>query len=187
MSLSQSLPFTGFPRMDRIRSVSRIMRFACLIAAALLPIALAALWLTPGSSPVFDGIDSATVTENLTFLKRALVFALALIPTALAVMALLRLSRVFAGYAAGRVFTQDAIDGLRATAWFAVWATAARIAVTPLVSVALTYDNAPGQRMVTLAISSDNIFGFVFALTLLVIAWVMSEARRIADDLNQIV
>lgn len=178
--------------MDRIRLVSGTMAAACVIAAALIIAAGAYVWLAWG---VFDGAAEPHIagrplsawSATTSWLERLGGFALSLIPAGLGAAALMALARVFGHFARGAIFGLPAIDGLRRVGWFLVAATLARIIVTPLLTVLVTIDNPPGERIFSVSLDSNDVLALLAAVTVLVIAWVMSEARRNADDLAQIV
>lgn len=174
--------------MERIRAVSRVMSIACLALAGVLVVIVALQWFAPWSRPyLIDRSEVSSLTVALTPLKRALGLGLTLVPVAFAALAFVRLSRVFAKFERGAFFKQETVDGLRATAWAGVWATITKLFVTPLLYVAMTFDNPPGERMLAVSVSSNDLIFLMFAVTFLVLAWVMSEGRRIADDLDQII
>ncbi|MCG8442358.1 MAG: DUF2975 domain-containing protein, partial [Caulobacterales bacterium] len=137
--------------------------------------------------PMLGGMRVDDITGHVGPTKRALGLALTAIPAGFAVAALTRLAGVFRRYARGEIFAQSAIDGLRAVGRLAVGAVVAKILVAPALSVAMTFDNPPGQKMLNLALSSNDLVFLIVAATFTVIASVMSEARAISDDLDQIV
>ena len=51
-----------------------------------------------------------------------------------------------------------------------------------VLSVALTYNNPPGNRQLAISLSLDNYVAVIVGGVLLAVAWVMVEATRIADD-----
>ena len=119
--------------------------------------------------------------------KRLIGFGLIMVPLSFTVLALVRLSGVFRRYSRGEIFSQSTADGLAAVGVWATAAVVAKLVMMPAMSVAMTYDNPPGERMLSIALSSNDFIFLVIAVTFLVLAWVMSEARRISDDLSQIV
>lgn len=173
--------------MQKISIVSRVMAIACLLAAGVIATVVTLAWLASPSPFLIDGATTIAITGEITPVKRALGLTLTLIPISLVALTLWRMSSVFRQFARGRIFRDTTVEGLRRAGWAALWATVAKLAVTPLLHVAMTYDNPPGERQLTFSFSSNDLLFLLFAATFLVMAWVMSEARRIAHDLDQFV
>jgi hypothetical protein len=54
-------------------------------------------------------------------------------------------------------------------------------------SVIVTFHNAPGERMLTVGIGDHEFSALLLGGLLLVIAWVMSEGVKMADENRQFV
>jgi len=62
-----------------------------------------------------------------------------------------------------------------------VWVVC-HIVRTTLLSVVLTMDNLPGQRMIVVALDSGDFTGIFVGVVVLIISWVMDEGRKIEED-----
>ncbi|MGJ4998050.1 DUF2975 domain-containing protein [Bradyrhizobium sp. HKCCYLS3077] len=175
-------------RGDRIRRLSRLMSAGCLATSALLAAAMAIYWAVTPTHTLFSqaGIPHAPVTE-IDPSTRALAFAIAMIPLGTLIWGLLSGRRCFDAFAAGRIFSRDSIRQLRA---FAI-AVAASALLKPLaaaaLSVVLSLQQPAGPKTLALSMGSDTPLALIFAGTVAVIAWVMTEALEIADENNQFV
>ena len=151
----------------KLRTICAAARWLCLAGVVAVPVA--ALW---GLVQAGAGIAWGTV------------FMVA--PTVLAV-GLYHLSRVFADYARGHVFAAPTASSLLRFAQ----ALMALAVLGPLVgaarSVFETRFNAPGERTLSIAISSDTVGLFLLAALLLTVAAVLRDAARLADDQRMIV
>jgi len=92
------------------------------------------------------------------------------------------LKRLFEGYAAGAIFTIGAALRLRACG-YAVLLSAAKTGVgSVLLSLALSIDRPQNARALVVSFSSDDLALLLIGGIVLVIARVMEEAARIADE-----
>lgn len=166
----------------RLRGLSRLVRGLLLIGLPLLLLSPLWLWWRPGAIPL-DGTDSLGLGDaslpapaqlrllGLTYL--GLVFALGMA---------WQLWCLFGEYGQGRLFSDRAVQSLRRLgAWLlADWVAGPLIHAAA--SVARTWDNPPGQRMLTLSVGSTDYQQLLFALLVLALARVMQEAARAAAE-----
>ncbi len=171
----------------RIRRVSGAMKGICTVGIAVIPLATAVFWavVRPETVQALPG-----VTVDIALLSpatRTLAFLVTMIPGAIGLYGLIALRRLFGAYRQGAIFAVGNALYLRAFAVSVVAGALAKMAIVPILSVALTWHNPPGTRALAIAINSDDI-GAVFAgLLFLVAAWIMVEAQRLAEDNAQIV
>jgi hypothetical protein len=102
-----------------------------------------------------------------------------LIPTGAAV--------VFRAFASGRVFDAPAVRSVRFFGWMVVAFAVAQTLTPTVMQFALTADNPPGTRVLTLGLSSTHVTTLLVGLVVLAIAQVYSRAAEIADEHGQIV
>lgn len=175
-------------RSNRIRRLSQLMAASCLVTSALLAAAMALYWALTPTPMLFSqaGIPDAPVTE-IDFSTRALAFGIAMVPLGTLIWGLLSGRRCFDAFAAGRIFSRDSIRQLKT---FAI-AVAASALLKPLagaaLSVVLSFRQPAGAKTLALSVGSDTLIALIFAGTVAVIAWVMTEALEIADENKQFV
>jgi len=126
------------------------------------------------------GGESMTGATPLEFRLAAL--ACALVPTAFTMWALWSLRRLFLLYAAGSVFSHEALSALNQVA-VALFASVivSFISGAPITAL-LSWPNGPHHREISLSFGSDDVATLFIACTVLVIARVMAEAQRVADE-----
>lgn len=107
---------------------------------------------------------------------------LSLLPVTLGLYALWQLWCLFRGYALGRVFTRPALAHLRRFAWSMLAGALLAPLLRAALSVLLTLGNPPGRRQLVVGLSWDDYIGVLLAVVLIVIASVMAEAVRLAED-----
>lgn len=152
---------------DRLRRICAVARWLCLAGVVLVP--LGAVWglVQAGTGPLW----------GLVFLLGPLVLA----------AGLFHLARVFGDYADGRVFAETTAKALLRFAQ-ALMALALLGPVTGAArSVFDSRLNPPGERELSLAISTDTVGLFLLAALLLTVAAVLRDAARLAEDQRMIV
>ncbi|MBB6254135.1 DUF2975 domain-containing protein [Nitrospirillum iridis] len=175
-------------RMGRIRRFSRLMGAGCLVTSGLLAAAMLFYWAMTPTHTLFGqaGIQIAPVME-LDFSARALAFGISMVPLGALIYGLLNARRCFDAFAAGQIFSSEPIGRLKA---FSI-AVAASAILKPFTGAALSlflsFNNSGEVRTVALSIGSDTLIALIFAGTVAVIAWVMTEALDIADENKQFV
>ena len=113
---------------------------------------------------------------------QAIAGAIAAIPIAVMLWGLWHVRRLFAEFAAGRVFTAAAARHLQIFGATVL----AQAPLGPLTALALTVGmtlaNPPGERMLAIAFSINDYFALIVGGVLFAAASVMREAARIAEE-----
>lgn len=175
--------------LARVRRVSRLMSALCVIGMVGLPIALAIVWADPWDTdwPYAAVRQLVTNPSAMPDYVPYVGFVITLIPVAAVIFGLARLRDLFRLYAAGRIFAPESARCLK---HFAI-AVLLQAILQPLtgaaLSVLLTLHNPPGQRQLMIGLGSNEFGALVVGGLILVIAWVMGESARIAEENAQIV
>ena len=170
----------------RLRRTAWLVRG--LLAMGLLVMAFVELpaWAWGPPDTLRDGLAdlSGLAVEKLRMEPAALVRAalLSLLPLGLITVGLARLWQLFGEYAQGRVFTRPALRGLRGFARSLLGLALLLPLYRMGMSVALTWDFAPGQRELVVVLSGTDYLRVVLGTIFVVIASVMAEAARVAED-----
>jgi len=165
--------------------LSRVMSVLSLIGMALIPAVVSFVFLDPGGaqflmfniSHVGDALVSA-----VPLAYRAAALAVELVPVGLAMWSLWSLSRVFAHYAQGRVFGAAPLRHLNNVAVALFLGVVADFLAQAPITALLSWHLGPHHRHVSLSFGSDDVSRLFIAGAVLVIARVMEEARRVADE-----
>ncbi|MBN9530435.1 MAG: DUF2975 domain-containing protein [Alphaproteobacteria bacterium] len=175
-------------RMNRIRRVSAIMAHACLAVAALLTLGLAVYWWVTPAEGLFRqaGLQLAPPAELATTLRLG-TFAIAMTPLAALVYGLFAARRCFAAFAAGHVFSREAIGGLRAFAVAAAISALLQPLAGAALGVVLSGASPTGGHSLVINVGSDTLLSLLFAAMVGLIAWILAEATEIADENQQFV
>lgn len=177
------------PNLSRIQRVSRIMQALCSVILVAVPLALALLWINFETlAPLSEMLaDIPFQPANLTWINLLLGFLVSLAGAAVVLYGVSRLRRLFMLYGRGQVFTHEAARCLRGFALAIMLYAAVSPIIGGLLSVVLTMANPPGERVLTISMSSNELALLFLGACLLVISWVMLESSRLADDSAQIV
>ena len=164
---------------------SRIMGWLSVIGAILAPLVTALCFIWPVSTQAldvhFNHIDIATVAgAPLTDRLLALIFAL--IPAFIVTWGLLALARLFRAFTQGEIFSLPALRALSSVTMALFW----NVVATFLIQAPLTYlisrHNPPGHRFMSIGFGSNDVEMLFLAGVAFVIARVMAEARRVAEE-----
>lgn len=172
----------ALPPRGTLRGLCLAVRGLVLLGALLLASFVA--WLvgdpTQALAPLLAGLGLGGLAVDGALRWRALAVMLPLL--ALGAVALWQLWRLFGLLLDGRALT---VATQRRLQRFAA-ATCALALLSPLAGTALvlvmTLDRPPGQRQLVIAISSDQYLAALLAIVLLVLARVMADAVRAAEE-----
>lgn len=170
---------------QRIRRISRRFAIACvgLMAGGL--IAIGIYWLTVGPEALSRRwLNSVTPLQLLTPLLRAVGLGLTLLAALPALLGLNHLRRLFLLYAEGVMFDESNVQALRGMGWSLILLAMGQALLTPAMALALSVGNPPGQRLLSVEVSAGMVQAVFAGGVLLVIAWVMNEARKIDEELQ---
>ena len=175
--------FTLSPR-ERIERIALWMRRVIPIAAIAAVLGTVALWLNPAwiraTVPGQVGIPATALA--LSPLAQLGGFLVSALPLAILVVSLIEAQTLFGRFAQGDVFSTGNAGRLRRVALCIVALAVARPLVRALLGVVLTVGNPPGQRLLAITVSSDDLFIGLAGVLLLAVAWVMVEGARLADE-----
>lgn len=176
-----SLPNTS-PALAAVRRIAWWVRALTLLAGVVLMSLPLAFWLEPAtfaqalSAMPKPGVATLTPTTRLYAV-------VALLPLmAMALFGLQQLWKLFGGYAHGEVFTEIAAMRLRRIGIVLMLVCLVKPLTGTVMSVILSWHNPPGQRTLTLGLSSDDYVSLLSGAVLLAIALVMREAARLAQE-----
>lgn len=168
-----------------LSQLSRVMAWLSAAGATILPLLVATTILYPplgyalGSK--YQGIDALTIAQT-PFGFRAIAFLCALGPTGFTVWALLSLRRLFLLYAHGEVFSHQALRMLNHVAVALFASVIVGFVMQAPITLLLSWHLGAGHRAVSLGLGTDDVVALFMAGAVLVIARVMAEARRMADE-----
>lgn len=175
----------------KIQRISK--RLGCFfhIGMFVMPLFVLYYWLGYNTSPIqlinsaLPGNGGRAMPQVLEFNSRLIGLAGDLPALIVILLALVTLRRLFFLYAHGDLFTEENVAQYRVLSKLAFWGILADIVNKSALTVALTINNPPGQRLLTVGFTGDHIKLLLIAVILIIIARVMNEGREIYDE-NQL-
>ena len=163
------------------------MKGICTLGIVVIPISLAAFWALAPTEMIRDIRELGYQVTALPPLFRLLAFLVTMVPAGIGVYGLIALRRLFGAYSAGAIFAAGNALDLRTFALSVAASVLAKIVVGPLLSVIVSWHNPPGTRVLEISVRSNDLGALFVGCLFLVVAWIMAEAQRLAEDNAQIV
>jgi hypothetical protein len=169
---------------QRITKVSRKLRIACTCLMFCLPAINALFWQF--FNDVYPKIRMiplpVPVDHEVSAFCRALAFSADMVPLFATLYGLLKLRELFQLYENGSFFTERNVGCLRSLGKALLVWVGCDIVRYSLLSVILTLGNPPGQRLLVVGLNSGEFSGVFVGIVVLIISWVMDEARKLEED-----
>lgn len=172
---------------QRIRAVSRRFKKICTGLIILLPLIEAVFWIYFNQIYTQTPLGSMTplpvhVDHDISARSRFLAFLAGLPTMGATIFGLVRLKSLFQLYEDGLIFTELNVRCYRGLGRTLIAWAGCDVVRFSLLAIALTIENPPGQRVVTLGIDSGELAAVFVGLIVLLVSWVMDEARRLQED-----
>lgn len=173
------------PISHQLIRASRIMAWLSLTGTVLAPAVTALCFIWPvstiGLDIRFSHIDAASMA-GVPLNDRLLALIFALIPALIATWGLVSLARLFQAFTRSEIFSLPALRALSNVTSALFWNVIAGFVTQAPVTFLLTMHNGPGHRAISLGLGSDDVEMLFLAGVAFVIARVMAEARRVAEE-----
>jgi hypothetical protein len=173
---------------QRLRGLARTVRALVLLAAPILALLPVGLLVDPATVLQMglgepSGLSMSHLAQGgMTLAVRMRLAAVVLLPAGLGLALLWQLWVLFGEYLRGEVFSARALACLRRFGALLLVLAFAQPLAQALMTVALSWDNPPGQRVLNIAVSSNDYALVLGALVFVAIARVMTEAARVAEE-----
>ncbi|MBC7719355.1 MAG: DUF2975 domain-containing protein [Chitinophagaceae bacterium] len=170
--------------MLRLRRMSRLMSWLCLVLIAGLPPLFAWFWAvsTPALIAARVNLPADIVQGPLMLWQRVAGCCVSAVPLGLLLAGLWQARKCFGLFADGQIFTLQAVTTLKRFARFATASFASSFLASTLLSTLITLNNAPGTRQVAIGISTDQTIALFFAGLVWVMAAVMAQGLHLAEE-----
>jgi len=169
----------------KLARLSRVMSALSLFGMIVIPALVTAIFLHPDTTQFLmlrlDHLGT-DLSGRIPLRYRIDALACDAVPLGFTVWAMWSLHRLFANYAQGRVFTPEPLGHLNDVANALFLGVLAEFVMQAPISYLLTWYLGPHHRSISLSFGSNDAAWLFIAGTVLVIARVMAEARRVADE-----
>ena len=172
------------PVSGKLVKASRVMTWLSAAGVMIVPLITAVLFLFPDVAQVLDIHIShlgAPLTSAAPLANRVGALLCEIVPLAIAVWGLLALTRLFNLFAKGEVFSTPALRALSQVTAALFWSVLVSFIAQAPISYFLTRTGS-GHPEISLTFGSDDVEVLFLAGVALVIARVMAEAARMADE-----
>jgi hypothetical protein len=175
-----------------LQTASLVMAWIATMAAVLIPLAVLATFLFPAQTGalnlrLYHLGGAGVLTSGVPLTMRLVAFACATVPLGIVVWGLFSLRWLLLLYAQGQVFTTSAVGALTGITAAPFWYGIASFIAEAPITLALSWENGAGHRIVSLSIGLDDLVLLFLSGVATVIVRAMAEGRRIADENAQIV
>lgn len=173
---------------QRIAVISRRLRLVCTGLIYCLPVLCAVFWILFNKIHALVPIPlPVPVNHDLTGFTRLLAFLCDLVPLSPLIFGLLKLRELFSLYEKGHIFTEENVNCYRSLGrTLMVW-VACDIVNRTLLGIVLTLNNPPGKRLLVVGMDGGDFTGIFVAAAVLIISWVMDEARKMMEEQSLII
>lgn len=174
--------------LNRIQRVSKSFKLLCsalLIITPLLPV----FYWSFFNSLSLDFTDDLPIAINGPLPISTLLMAclVSFLPVSATVYGLWNLRKLFSLYQQAVVFTDKNANYLRKFGISLFFWVAANKIFSSLISVILSMNLAPGERMLVITINSEDIATLVIGAVIVLVSWVMKEAAILEDEIKHTV
>jgi hypothetical protein len=168
---------------ERLKTNSRRLRRVFLVLLVLTPIFNALFWIGVGEGEITCLKQlPVKIVGTLPIANLAGGFAASMVTTIIVMYVLYQIVRLFGFYAQGKVFDRENVACFRFIGWsIIVWEIAdflLDIALGPI----LTYHLGEGKRTLVIGVDNQDFYVLLAGFSVLTIAWVMDEARKIKEE-----
>lgn len=168
----------------RIRRLARPMALLATLALVAIPLGLFAALLGGffDETRLRDHFGHVTLPETIGTLGWGVSYGVGVVSVGLGLLALWHMRTLFILYAHGEILGKDAALAIRRIGLTLLGLAVFSVLGHTLIILALTADNPPGHRSLSVGISTNEVFLFFASGLLVAIGWAMVEATRIADE-----
>ncbi|MEO0795352.1 MAG: DUF2975 domain-containing protein [Verrucomicrobiota bacterium] len=173
---------TGFVT-PRIRTLAKVSAVFTTIVMCLIPILYGVSWLIPGWEKTFpqehyrqSGPPSIWLLTGVFILRGILALVLVLV--------LYWLRRMLLRVSGGQLFGREQVVALRWAGILLVVRELLRPVINTLVVLLASSGNPPGHRVleITVGLTSETLLSLVAGVVIILLSYLLAEARRISDE-----
>ena len=171
-----------------LRSAHRLALGAQGLAWLIPPLVVAPfLLLDAATLPVSAGLGVWFQSLAWTSAQRGLAAGVALLPALAVMLALFALARICREYASGHLFSNAVLSAYRRLGAALIATTCLHWLQPTLLGLALSLTVPPGERLLTIGVSSDDLLLVLVTAVVFLLASVMQVAQRVQSENDEIV
>lgn len=168
--------------MEIIKLLSYRMIIVLNALIILLPLCVISYWMFYETFHLWINLFYSTLQfEKMTInlLSKTLAMLISFIPTSIILYGLVKLKQLFKNYQSGIIFSKEnaTLYTQLGSSLFAL--VIGNVITTPLLALALTFQNGVGERIMMLSLGSNEIIFLITGFIVLIISYVMHEAHHL--------
>jgi hypothetical protein len=165
------------------RRLSQVMAVFCLVLIAVMPLGVVSYWgMTDVAEIARDALPPMELQETLLPWQRILAGLISAIPLAVFAVGLWQARQFFRRYSAGQIFSSRAAHNLSRFAGWTLASVIVSILCQPAVTTVLTLTYPEGSRILMVSISSQKVFLMFFAAMVYLMANIIRQGQRLAEE-----
>ena len=187
---------------NKIRKTCKQIRGFALLILAAIPLFLLWYWANPFDSMVAEtrmalngdiGVvgeliaDGYLTPENFTWQRQALGFLVSALPLSLFFLVIFNIYRMMGYFAEGRYITNETVRAFTLASLSLFFYAPAAILSRPLLGLALTLGNPPGQRLLVIAVDGTDLVALFMGAFLWMVAKAFDVEKERAEEHASIV
>lgn len=169
--------------IKRIQRVSGKFRLLFTVLIFFIPVVTLMYWLFFNYLPVgFTTELPVVVSQALPLKTLMLAFLVSLIPASVAIYGIFNLKELFRLYEKAIVFSERNVNCFRSLGYTLIYWVIANLIFVMLISVVLTFNNSPGDRMMVAQFGITDIGTLIIGAVVVLVSWVMKEASKLENE-----
>jgi len=170
---------------NRMRKTCTLISAFALFIIVAIPVFMVAFWINPmdfkfGSHQVLQDLvlEGYVAADDFSLTDKLAGFVITAMPAGMLVLAAFFIQRLMRLFATGAYITHRSVRFLRGIALSLMAFAPATILADTLLVLALTYDNPPGQRLLSIGIGGEEVIAFLIGALL----WMITRAFEVEKE-----
>lgn len=174
-------------RIQMIKKRGRIFKYVFIVMFASAPVLPVLSWMFYNDLPEAMRLQMAgnfpvAGTFCLALNQRILASAAGFLVSLITMAGLFYLIRLFSLYEKGIIFSSANVEYYRKLGYIIIISMFAGIIHNSAMSVILSLQNPPGNRIITLSLSSSEIAIGIIGMIVVLISWIMDAGREMKEE-----
>lgn len=179
-------------RIGRIKKRSRFFKHLFVVLIIITPVISVTTWMFYNDLPCLVRMQImkeyfVTAPVNLEFDQRIYSSLAGLAVSFILMWGFHVLVNLFSLYEKGIIFSSENVECYRRLGYLIIISMAAGIVHNSVMSVIISLHNPPGQRVITLALSSADIAMSIIGMMVVLISWIMDAGKEMMEEQEYIV
>ena len=174
-------------RLERIKKQGKRFKYLFIALFIITPVIPAAVWIFYNYLPAVIREQMmkqffTSAPASLALDQRIYSAIAGLIVSGITMAGFYVLIKLFSLYEKGIIFSSDNVSCYRKLGFLIIISMAAGIIQNSAISVIFSLHNPPGQRIITLSLSSSDIAIGIIGMIVVLISWIMDAGREIMEE-----